>query len=496
MKLLQKTHMKRIAWISILMLILPFVLHAQMHLKEQGSVKIYFRQGSANIDPNYMGNGETLTRLASLLDPYLLDSTKVQGRVHIMASASPEGATNTNDRLVEARAKAIADYVGKRFKVTIGHEVEQMGIDWQTLIALMEESADMPAKAEVLSILRNTPETDVYGRQKQLEALQNGVPYRWIAARLYPKLRYAAVSTEIWYASEIRITTPGPMYYEAIGGNGTIDFEKNVDDKVIPTVQCDADWIQGIVPTGKNIAYQVVPNPSTEPRSAVIRIECYGKTYEVTVHQKGAEPAPVVKPEPVIEEPVMEPVVAEPACKNNLFMSISNNGLYDLLLIPNIGAEIYLGKDWSLDANWHYSWWKTDKRHRYWRTYGGDLTIRKWFGKKAMLKPLTGHHVGLYGQMITYDFEFGGKGYLADRWSWAVGAEYGYSLPIARRLNLDFSIGIGYHWGKYDEYLPIDDHYVWQATKNRKFFGPTKAEVSLVWLIGCDNYNKEKGGKR
>ena len=177
-------------------------------------------------------------------------------------------------------------------------------------------------------------------------------------------------------------------------------------------------------------------------------------------------------------------------------MSISNNALYDLLLIPNIGVEFYLGKDWSIDANWHYAWWKTDKRHRYWRTYGGDLNIRKWFGKASKIKPLTGHHIGLYGQMITYDFEFGDKGYLADRWSWVAGVEYGYSLPIARRLNLDFALGVGYHWGEYKEYIPLDGHYVWQATKNRKFFGPTKAEVSLVWLIGCDNYNKQKGGKK
>ena len=85
---------------------------------------------------------------------------------------------------------------------------------------------------------------------------------------------------------------------------------------------------------------------------------------------------------------------------------------------------------------------------------------------------------------------------MADRWSWATGVEYGYSLPIARRLNLDFAIGIGYHWGEYKEYLPSDNCYVWQETNNRKYFGPTKAEISLVWLIGCDNYNKEKGEKK
>jgi hypothetical protein len=117
-------------------------------------------------------------------------------------------------------------------------------------------------------------------------------------------------------------------------------------------------------------------------------------------------------------------------------------------------------------------------------------------GKASRIKPLTGHHIGVYGQMITYDFELGNKGILADKWSWSVGAEYGYSLPIARRLNLDFTIGFGYHWGLFDEYLPIDGHYVWQATKRRHYFGPTKLEISLEWLIGCGNYNKDKRGRR
>jgi hypothetical protein len=69
-------------------------------------------------------------------------------------------------------------------------------------------------------------------------------------------------------------------------------------------------------------------------------------------------------------------------------------------------------------------------------------------------------------------------------------------LPIARRLNIDFTIGVGYVGGKYYDYKPIDGHYVWQATKKRRWFGPTKAEISLVWLIGRGNSNKQKGGAR
>ena len=467
---------------------LPGVSMAQADSKKHETIKVYFRQGSKNLDPKHMDNAAALEELADMLEPYVLDASKGKGRIHIMASASPEGSVATNDYLIEQRSQAIAKWMGKRFNMELGYEFDFMGIDWAQLITLVETTQGVPARDQVLDILHNVPADQ---REARLAALNDSTPYKWMVARLYPKMRYAAVRTQIWYASEITITSPSPMYFEAEGGEGTITFQKNVEDMVVPTVTCAAPWITDIKADGSKITYLVAPNAVTEPRSAVINVECYGKNHEVTVHQKAAQP--VVAPEPEAEpEPV---VVEEPACKNDLYMSVSTNALYDLALIPNIGAEIYLGKDWSLDANWHYAWWKTDKHHRYWRTYGGDLAIRKWFGKAAMIKPLTGHHAGLYGQILTYDFEWGGKGYLADRWSWAAGIEYGYSLPVARRLNIDFNIGIGYHWGEYKEYLPIDDHYVWQATKNRQFFGPTKAEISLVWLIGCDNYNKEKGGK-
>lgn len=180
------------------------------------------------------------------------------------------------------------------------------------------------------------------------------------------------------------------------------------------------------------------------------------------------------------------------AQKKPWYAGVKTNMLYDALLVPNGGLEIYLGKNWSIDAYWMYAWWKSDRVHNYWRTYGGDVELRKWLGSAAKRKPLTGHHIGAYAQIVTYDFELGGRGYLADRWSYAAGVSYGYSLPVAKRLNIDFSIGLGYMGGEYKEYLPQDGHYVWQSTKRRHWIGPTKAEISLVWLIGRGNTNKTK----
>lgn len=198
-------------------------------------------------------------------------------------------------------------------------------------------------------------------------------------------------------------------------------------------------------------------------------------------------PALVVEPMPVATAQELE--------RKPFYMSFKTNLLYSALLVPNVGVEFNVGRGWSVGANWMYAWWHSDLKHNYWRTYGGELNLRKYIGRKAAEKPLTGHHLGFYLQGLTYDFERGSTGYLS-KVSYATGLEYGYTKPIGKRLNLDFSIGMGYLGGEYMVYDPIEAHYVWKETRQRHWIGPTKAEISLVWLIGHGNYNEKKGGRR
>lgn len=176
-------------------------------------------------------------------------------------------------------------------------------------------------------------------------------------------------------------------------------------------------------------------------------------------------------------------------------LALKTNLLYDAVLIPNVGVEVSLGKQWTASADWFYTWFSSDSRHRYWQGYGGYLTVRRYFANHSTLNTPhstfpTGHHLGAYVLGMTYDVEWGGRGYQADHFGFGAGVEYGYALPIGSRLLLDFSIGIGFQDGEYKEYEPVGDRYVWQATRQRHWFGPTKAEVTLKWVLG-----KKGGGK-
>lgn len=171
-------------------------------------------------------------------------------------------------------------------------------------------------------------------------------------------------------------------------------------------------------------------------------------------------------------------------------VALKTNLLYDAVLVPNIGIEMSLGKRWTLAGDWFYTWFSSDNRHRYWQGYGGYVTLRRYFGSPRQLKKtniktqnFSGHHLGIYALGLTYDVEWGGRGYQADHFGFGAGVEYGYSLPIGHCLDLDFSIGVGFQDGEYKTYDPVDDHYVWHSTSKRHWWGPTKAEVTLKWKL-------------
>ncbi|MBR5013669.1 MAG: DUF3575 domain-containing protein [Bacteroidales bacterium] len=164
-------------------------------------------------------------------------------------------------------------------------------------------------------------------------------------------------------------------------------------------------------------------------------------------------------------------------------IAVKTNLLYDAALVPNIGVEIHLGKGWTAGADWNCAWWSDSDQHRYWRIYGGEIEVRKYFSRKYKNKPLCGHHLGIYSQGFTYDFELGARGFISD-FSYGAGLDYGYSLPIAKFLNLDFSLGFGYLGGEYKIYDPDDGCYVWKETRGRQYLGPSKLEISLIWVIG------------
>lgn len=169
---------------------------------------------------------------------------------------------------------------------------------------------------------------------------------------------------------------------------------------------------------------------------------------------------------------------------------LRTNGLYDLALSPNIGLEWQSSFGLAFQFDYVGAWWNSPSKNRFFSNYGFQTEIRYYFKHKNTANPFRGLHAGVYGQMATFDFEFGGEGVQCPNLddAWGLGLSGGYTLPISRRWAIDFVLGLGYFTAKYKTYDPTSNGgYQATGTKRLKFFGPTKLEVSFVWSLNKDN---------
>lgn len=393
----------------------------------------FFPAGRAEIINDYKGNGHTLETMINDLNQTLASEGTVPDSLTIISSTSPEGPAALNERLAIQRAGNTRNLLIKSFPQFKADRINVTSSvnDWSGMVLTLRRDSTFQHGVEILKVLLDPRVED-----KDL-AIRSKLPdeYNMLKNKMFDNMRTSSVT--------IRVIK-------------TID---NVDEFVVEEIQ-------------ELPAEEPSPVKEDKPAMDTAVVETVLEPIEESVQQ---------------EEPSKE--------KKPYYIAAKTNLLYDAAIVPNVGVEVYLGKNFSVAGNWMYSWWKSDRVSWYWRTYGGDLALRYWLGRAAKEKPLTGHHIGLYGQILTYDIEVGGRGYLGDRWSYGGGLEYGYSLPVRQRLNIDFTLGLGYLGGEFQEYLPIDGHYVWQVTKMRNWIGPTKLEVSLIWQLGRGNINKDKKGR-
>ncbi len=181
------------------------------------------------------------------------------------------------------------------------------------------------------------------------------------------------------------------------------------------------------------------------------------------------------------------------------WFALKTNMLFDLAAAVNVELEVAFGKDklWSAMVEWWTPWyvWHHNSRAYEFQTLGFEL--RRWFRNcRKGLPPLTGTFVGLYYNNGKYDLEWNSEGDQGEFNS--VGATFGYSWVLNKHLNLELSLSAGVFWGPRRHYLGMfdDTHLIWQYNARTTYVGPTKAKVSLVWLIGKDNklVSRLKGG--
>lgn len=161
-------------------------------------------------------------------------------------------------------------------------------------------------------------------------------------------------------------------------------------------------------------------------------------------------------------------------------VAVKSNLLYDATTTINLGLEIGLSSKWTLDLSGNYNPWQfsDNKKLKHWLV---QPELRYWTCEKFY-----GHFLGLHGHYAKYNAGgielLGLKNYRYEGKLYGGGISYGYHWLLGKRWGLEASIGVGYARLEYDKYRcekcgdKLGDY-------KTNYFGPTKASVSLIYII-------------
>lgn len=182
--------------------------------------------------------------------------------------------------------------------------------------------------------------------------------------------------------------------------------------------------------------------------------------------------------------------------QSKTIFALKTNILYDVATILNYSIEVpFCGNRFSALCYHQFPWWKWgEAKNEYCARFlslGGEL--RWWINAKQRLN---GHFLGLYAESGKYDFQYK-RDFCYQGEFYSAGLSYGYSLPVGKRLNFEFSLSAGYASIPYRGYTPSGNYEIlWRNPEDAgriQYFGLTKAQVSLVIPIVV---NCKKGGGR
>ena len=177
--------------------------------------------------------------------------------------------------------------------------------------------------------------------------------------------------------------------------------------------------------------------------------------------------------------------------EGKILFALKTNMLYDLATVVNFAIEVPLKNNFSLLYEHHCPWWVSDNNKYCMQNLSLGGEFRWWFKSE---NTLSGHFFGVHGWSGKGDIQIGRKFGCYQYEFWSAGITYGYSMPLGKRLNLEFAISAGYAHIPYRHYIPTDDWQILIKDPINKgtlnYFGPTKAQINLVLPI-----MGKKGGK-
>lgn len=177
-------------------------------------------------------------------------------------------------------------------------------------------------------------------------------------------------------------------------------------------------------------------------------------------------------------------------------VAVKTNALYWASATPNAAFEFAMADRWTFEVSGGYNPWTFNKeKNTKMKHFLVSPEFRYWF-----CESFQGHFIGVNANYTQFNMagipvpkvfvDLGpGDSSATDLKNtriqgWAVGAglTYGYAFPIARRWNMEFTLGYGWWYTEYDQFESRECG-IFQQSVCKHVLGPTALGVSFIYMI-------------
>lgn len=430
------------------------LLDEPMQLHPEDSITVHYPSGYRYVIPSYNGNAAALDSVITKVRSYMDENRDFE--VVIRSYSSPDGDLRSNNRLTRLRGDSLASYIIRNTGIDPGKVTcEPEGIGYDILRTLVEKDTQVPDREQVLDALRTVPETVEYapGMVKEqlkvrLLTIAGGRAYAYMKQHMFPKLRNSMSVLLI-----VRRRDAGEPLRQYIPESvpEVYALSARVGDPILaaqrPAVVAGDRGAASVVPADSAVA--VAP----EADSAVAGVPAVDSGKTVSGRKKSSF-----------------------AWESSRWWLKTNLPFY-ALVVPNLAVELRLADQWSLDIPVFYSPYTVARNYRY-RVFALQPSARYW------LKPgMKGHFFGVHllGGMFNISVDERNR-YQDTDGMWGAGLDYGYAIKFSKHWGMEFNIGVGYIWTRYDTFYNVENGISWD-TSTANYLGITRLGISLIYKL-------------
>lgn len=386
--------------------------------------------------------------------------------------------------------------------------------NWRMLRDMIEES-DMQDKGQVLGIIDS--ERDPAERERKLRELNDGYTDRYIKEVFFPELLYgiSPAAKENWALLEesvaksdidnkeevLQIMQSTPPGAEREAALRDIDGGKTWDAISQQTFTELLQNTEQVEASGTGMSFTFEASPAAKARAEALRRQQEKKRRQ----EEEARQAELRRQEEarqaeerrrqeeqrrLEEEQAREAarlaavehrkLKASAALKTDFVLWGSLMPGFEMgSFMPNLSAEVYFAKRWSVQLGGGYSNWDALSGSKgLYAVTGVDLEPRWWLKDDGLYR---GFYAGVFGTYGDFDIQETTTGYTGTYFMG--GATAGWCQVLGRHLYLEAALRLGFRSAQGDNYTILNDHHYLDNSESRGKFAP-QVRLQLVYRFG------------